>query len=63
MQNGVYMVGGGSLLRGIDRLIAREIKMPVVMVDDPLTAVARGTGLILEDLDSLRDVLINSQND
>ncbi|KKR10326.1 MAG: Cell shape determining protein, MreB/Mrl family [Parcubacteria group bacterium GW2011_GWA2_39_18] len=63
MQNGVFMVGGGSLLRGIDRLIAREVKMPVVMVDDPLTAVARGTGLILEDIDSLRDVLINSQND
>ncbi|MEK7120317.1 MAG: rod shape-determining protein [Patescibacteria group bacterium] len=63
MQSGVYMVGGGSLLRGLDRLIAREIKMPVIIVDDPLTAVARGTGLILEDLDSLRDVLINSQND
>jgi rod shape-determining protein MreB len=63
MRNGVFMVGGGSLLRGIDRLVAREIKMPVVIIDDPLTAVARGTGLILEDLDSLRDVLINSQND
>lgn len=61
MRNGVFMVGGGSLLRGIEKLIAREIKMPVILVEDPLTAVARGTGMILEDLDSLRDVLITSQ--
>jgi rod shape-determining protein MreB len=58
MQRGIMMVGGGSLLRGIDKLISKETKMPVKVIDDPLTAVARGAGIILEELDKLKEVLV-----
>lgn len=54
----VYLAGGGSLLRGIDQLIAHEIKLPVKVVDDPLTAVARGCGFVLENIDKLKEVLV-----
>lgn len=54
----VYLAGGGSLLRGIDQLIAHEIKLPVKVVDDPMTAVARGCGFVLENIDKLKEVLI-----
>lgn len=58
MSRGIILVGGGSLLRGMDKLIAKETKMPVKIIDDPLTAVARGAGIILEDLDKLSEVLV-----
>jgi len=63
MHRGILMVGGGSMIRGLDKLIERETKMPVYMAEDPLTAVVRGTGIILEELDSLRDVLIEDDYD
>jgi len=60
MNRGIILVGGGSLLRGLDKFLHEETKMPVKVIDDPLTAVARGTGIILEDLDKLREVLISA---
>lgn len=49
MEHGIVLAGGGSLLRGIDKLIASEIKMPVWVTDDPQTAVVRGCGKLLDD--------------
>lgn len=62
MKKGIILTGGGSLLRNIDKLIYEETKIPVKVTDDPLTAVVRGTGLILEDLDKLSEVLVSGPN-
>jgi len=61
MHRGIYLMGGGSLLRGLDRLISEETKIPVRVAEDPLTAVVRGTGIILEDIDAVRGVLVSTQ--
>jgi rod shape-determining protein MreB len=50
VSNGIVMVGGGALLRGIDRMINEEVQLPVRIADDPLTCVARGTGEFLNAL-------------
>lgn len=60
MDKGIYLAGGGALLRGLDLLLSQQTRMPVHIADDPLTAVARGTGMVLEDLDSLKDVLVST---
>lgn len=58
MDKGIILAGGGALLRGLDRRIAQETQTQVHITDDPLTAVARGTGIVLEDLDSLSSILL-----
>ncbi|HEU5114292.1 MAG TPA: rod shape-determining protein [Candidatus Paceibacterota bacterium] len=63
MHRGIYLVGGGALIRGLDKLIEEYVKIPVHIADDPLTAVARGTGIILEDLEKYEDVLIQNEDD
>lgn len=57
MTSGIYLVGGGALLRGIDTLINQATKMQVKIIEDPMTAVVRGGGIVLEDLDSYREAL------
>ncbi|MDD3653845.1 MAG: rod shape-determining protein [Desulfotomaculaceae bacterium] len=58
MDRGIVMAGGGSLLRGLDRLVMEETGMPVNMAEEPLLAVAYGAGRVLENIDVLRKVLI-----
>jgi len=58
MEKGITLAGGGALLKGLDKLVAEETGMPVTVADDPLTCVVRGTGIVLEDLDTLKDVLV-----
>jgi len=61
MRRGIFLVGGGGLLRGLDKLITEQTDMSVKLVEDPLTAVVRGTGMVLEDVDALKDVLVSTQ--
>jgi len=58
LDQGITLAGGGSLLRGIDQAIAKETLLPVRIADDPMTAVARGTGEVLNQLDVLSDILL-----
>ena len=57
-ERGVVMTGGGALLKNLDKLLANELAIAVQVVDDPLTAVVRGTGVVLEDIEGTRDLLL-----
>lgn len=61
MDRGIIMTGGGSLLKGLDQLVSQETGMPVHIVDEPLYAVVRGTGKVLEELETLKKVLVSSK--
>ncbi len=63
MQRGIILAGGGSLIRGLDKLIADQTEIPVRLMEDPLTAVVRGAGIVLEDIDVLKHVLVEDQGD
>ena len=58
IDRGITLSGGGSLVRNLDGLIRRETGLPVVMAEDPLTAVVLGSGRILDQLEVLKDVTI-----
>ncbi len=62
MQRGLILSGGGALLRGLDVMIEKAIKIPVYVAEDPLTAVARGIGVILDEFDEYKEVLLNTDN-
>ena len=63
MHRGIMLVGGGSYLKGLAEHLSSEVKIPVYVADEPLTAVVRGTGIILDNLDELQDVLIRNEDD
>ena len=60
MANGIYLSGGGALLRGLDTLVQKETKIPTKIIEDPMTAVVRGAGMVLEELDKLHEVLVET---
>jgi len=57
MNTGIVLSGGTSLLRGFDKLIEKSVSLPVHIVEDPITAVIRGIGTVLEDVDDFKDIL------
>ncbi len=59
LKRGIYLCGGGSLLRGIDQLIEKETGINTEIIEDPLTCVVRGTGIIIEDIEKYEQVLAN----
>jgi rod shape-determining protein MreB len=63
MHRGIYLVGGGALIRGLSEVIADYTKIAVHIALEPLTAVCRGTGVILEHMDMYADVLIAHENE
>ncbi|MGB3591216.1 MAG: rod shape-determining protein [Nonlabens sp.] len=56
---GIYLAGGGSMLRGLDKRLSMKTDLPVYIAEDPLRAVVRGTGLTLKNLDKYKSVLAN----
>ncbi|TSC88249.1 MAG: rod shape-determining protein MreB [Microgenomates group bacterium Gr01-1014_7] len=58
VERGIYLAGGGALIKGLDKRIAEETKLPVYVADDPLTTVVRGCGEVLDNLDLLSKVKV-----
>ncbi|AUX61410.1 rod shape-determining protein [Simonsiella muelleri] len=59
-ERGLVLTGGGALLKGFDRLLAEETGLPVTIADDPLTCVARGSGMALDLIGKLNSIFINN---
>ena len=56
--NGIYLTGGGALLRGLDKRLAAKTKLPIHVAEDPLLAVVKGTGSALKDIEKFKAVLM-----
>jgi rod shape-determining protein MreB len=57
LERGIMMTGGGAMLEGIDKMLRDRVELPVYVAEDPLTAVVRGTGEVLENLEDYERVL------
>lgn len=55
---GIYLAGGGSMLRGLDKRLSQKTDLPVYIAEDPLRAVVRGTGIVLKNLNKYKSVLM-----
>lgn len=63
MYRGIVLTGGGALLRGLDTYLNEALKIPIYIAEDPLTAVARGTGVVLDDIEGYKEVLVTTDDD
>jgi len=63
IEQGIFLAGGGALLKGLPELIELELGIPVHVALEPLTAVARGAGIVLEDVEGYRDILIENEDE
>lgn len=63
VETGMLLVGGGVQLRGLDKVLSEETGLPAKVADDPVTAVARGTGMVLEKLDLLKQILESGEDE
>lgn len=63
MQRGIHLCGGGALIPGLAKLLEEVMMVPVVVVPDPLRAVVRGTGIVLENLDEYEEILIDNEGE
>ncbi len=63
MKNGIYMVGGGACIRGLDILLTHELAIPVVVGNDPLYAVVLGIGKILDDIEDYKQILMHEDDE
>ena len=63
MQRGVYLAGGGALIRGLPEFLTVALGISVVVAPDPLTAVVRGTAIVLDDIDSYEEALLRSDDE
>jgi len=60
VDRGIVLTGGGALLQNIDVLIREETGLPVTVTDDPLSSVARGAGIALDNLDMLKEIAVQA---
>lgn len=63
MQRGIYLAGGGALIRGLPEFLSAALGVPVIVAPDPLTAVVRGTGFVLDDIDAYREALVKTDDE
>ncbi|HMR44578.1 MAG TPA: rod shape-determining protein, partial [Saprospiraceae bacterium] len=61
-KTGLYLTGGGALLKGLDKRVAAKTKLKVHIAEDPLRAVVRGTGIALSDIDRFMPILIDRRS-
>lgn len=63
MRRGIVLVGGGSQIRGLAELLEKEVEIPIHTAEDPATAVVRGTGVILDNIEKYQDILIDNEDE
>ena len=63
MNRGLVLSGGGALLTGLDHMLEAALKIPIYIAEDPLTAVARGAGIVLDTLDEYSEQLLSVTSD
>ena len=63
MVRGVYLAGGGAMIKGMPELMHEILKVPVYVAEEPLTAMVRGAGVIVERINSYEDILVPSDDE